>query len=131
MGKISLSLHFFDLALFYVFPFRAIPDYYQHIFSLVYAVKEIKKSYSILANVSLGLQIYDSYFDARFTYHNTLSLFSSSKNVVPNYDCDPHKRLIAVIGGLDYKTSFHINTLSDIYKIPQVCSFFYSEGDSR
>lgn len=100
--------------------FRAPVNNYQHILSLTYALKEIKENSKILANVSLGLRIYDSYFKARMTYHNTLSLFPRWKNIVPNYSCDLQKRLIGIIGGLDYKTSLQVNTLSSIYKIPQV-----------
>ncbi|XP_066486192.1 vomeronasal type-2 receptor 26-like [Tiliqua scincoides] len=100
-------------------PTHILPDHYQDIFSLAYAVKKIKESSKILANISIGVHIYDSYFAARMTYHNTLSLLSAQDRIVPNYNCDLKKSLIGVVGGLDYKTSFHINTVSGIYKIPQ------------
>ncbi|XP_053120329.1 vomeronasal type-2 receptor 26-like [Hemicordylus capensis] len=93
---------------------------YQHILALAFAVREINENPQLLPNITLGLQIYDSYFNAKSTYHATMLLMSSLKRFVPNYVCDPQNNLITVIGGLDPLTSLHIATLLDIYKIPQI-----------
>ncbi|XP_053120327.1 vomeronasal type-2 receptor 26-like [Hemicordylus capensis] len=93
---------------------------YQHILALAFAVKEIDENPQLLPNITLGLQIYDSYFNAKSTYHATMLLMSSLKRFVPNYVCDPQNNLITVIGGLDPLTSLHIATILDIYKIPQI-----------
>nr|XP_028560559.1 vomeronasal type-2 receptor 26-like [Podarcis muralis] len=99
---------------------------YQHVLSLVYAVKEINENCKILPNITLGFHIYDSHFDAQITYQNTLNLLFNQKRIVLNYNCDMQKNLIAVIGGLDSETSFHIATVLGLYKIPQLHAFLRS-----
>ncbi|XP_078234884.1 vomeronasal type-2 receptor 26-like [Pogona vitticeps] len=93
---------------------------YQHILVLAFAVKEINGNPLLLPNLTLGFHIYDSYFNARSTYCATVLLTSTLERFAPNYLCDHEKNLIAVIGGLDAATSFHVATILDIYKIAQV-----------
>ncbi|XP_053120316.1 vomeronasal type-2 receptor 26-like [Hemicordylus capensis] len=93
---------------------------YQHILALTFAAKEINENPQILPNITLGLRVYDSYFNAKWTYHSMLRLISSQDIFVPNYLCDIQTNLIAVIGGLDPLTSLHVATVLDIYKILQV-----------
>ncbi|XP_066486022.1 vomeronasal type-2 receptor 26-like [Tiliqua scincoides] len=96
------------------------PKYYQNVLSLVFAVKEINENLKILPNFSLGFHIYDSYLNARMTHQNTLKLLSTQERIVPNFKCDKHQHLIAVIGGLDSEISLHMATQLSIYKIPQI-----------
>ncbi|XP_070584618.1 vomeronasal type-2 receptor 26-like [Erythrolamprus reginae] len=98
---------------------------YQHVLSLMFAVKQINENLKILPNISIGLHIYDSYNNAKMSYQNTLKLLSSWKKIIPNYKCKMQTNLIAVIGGLDAKVSLHMATVLSIYKIPQIaCSVF-------
>uniref|UniRef100_A0A670K7Y4 G-protein coupled receptors family 3 profile domain-containing protein n=1 Tax=Podarcis muralis TaxID=64176 RepID=A0A670K7Y4_PODMU len=97
-----------------------VPKNYQHILALAFAVKEINENSQILPNTSLGFHIYDSYFNAKNTYHATMQLMSSKEKIVPNYICDIQNKLIAIVGGLDPLISHYIATVLDIYKIPQV-----------
>ncbi|XP_060110738.1 vomeronasal type-2 receptor 26-like [Heteronotia binoei] len=99
---------------------HAVPKNYQHVLSLVFAIKEINENPHILPNVTLGFHIYDSYFNARMAFQNTLNLLFSQKRMIPNYNCGIWKNLIAVIGGLDSEISLHMATLLSSYKIPQV-----------
>nr|XP_056720393.1 vomeronasal type-2 receptor 26-like [Euleptes europaea] len=93
---------------------------YQHVLSFVFAVKEINENSKILPNISLGFQIFDGYFNARMTHQNTLKLLSSWERIVPSFNCNKTKRLIAVVGGLNSEMALHIITLLNIYKIPQL-----------
>nr|XP_028560359.1 vomeronasal type-2 receptor 26-like [Podarcis muralis] len=97
-----------------------VPKYYQHILALAFAVKEINENSQILPNTSLGFHIYDSYFNAKSTYHATMQLMSSKEKIVPNYICDVQNKLIAVVGGLEPLISRYIATVLDTYKIPQL-----------
>ncbi|XP_066486034.1 vomeronasal type-2 receptor 26-like [Tiliqua scincoides] len=96
------------------------PKNYQHVLSLVFAVKEINENQKILPNVSLGFHIYDSYLNARLTHQNILKLLSLDETIVPNFKCVKQKNLIAAIGGLDPEISFYMATQLGIYKIPQI-----------
>ncbi|XP_053216059.1 vomeronasal type-2 receptor 26-like [Podarcis raffonei] len=96
---------------------------YQHVLSLVFAVKEINEDAKIIPNVSLGFQIYDSYTNARMTHQNILKHLSTSERTVPNFKCDNKKNMIAVIGGIDSEVSLHMAIILGIYKIPQLHSF--------
>ncbi|XP_077169284.1 vomeronasal type-2 receptor 26-like [Paroedura picta] len=92
---------------------------YQHILALVFAVQEINRNHQILPNVTLGFSIYDSYFDAWWTYRGTLELLSTYNRFIPNYKCGTQNNLIAVIGGLYSTTSLHLAGILGLYKVPQ------------
>ncbi|XP_053216436.1 vomeronasal type-2 receptor 26-like [Podarcis raffonei] len=97
-----------------------VTKFYQHILALAFAVNEVNKNPKILPNVTFGFHIYDSYYDAKMTYHTTLELLFKSHTFVPNYKCGSQKNLIAIIGGLGSDTSFHIADILGLYKIPQL-----------
>nr|XP_056720671.1 vomeronasal type-2 receptor 26-like [Euleptes europaea] len=99
---------------------------YQHVLSLAFAVKEINENPKILPNLTLGLHIYDSHFDARITYQNTLNLLFSQNKTIPNYECDTKRNPVAVIGGLGSETSLQMASLLGMYKIPQLHPFLRS-----
>ncbi|XP_054850302.1 vomeronasal type-2 receptor 26-like [Eublepharis macularius] len=93
---------------------------YQHILALAFAVKEINNDPRILPNITLGFHLYDSYYSAPMTYKATLQLLSLHHKFVPNYKCDVQSNLIAIIGGLESKTSLYMATILNIYKTPQL-----------
>ncbi|XP_066486316.1 vomeronasal type-2 receptor 26-like [Tiliqua scincoides] len=95
------------------------PKIYQHILSLVFAVKEINENPKILPNVSLGFHILDNYLNAKMNHQSTLKLLSGSQRIVPNFKCDQQNNLIAVIGSRDTDSSCYIASILGIYKIPQ------------
>ncbi|XP_033026292.1 vomeronasal type-2 receptor 26-like [Lacerta agilis] len=102
---------------------NVVTKFYQHILSLVFAINEINKNPMILPNVTLGFHIFDSYYDARLTYHATLGLLFKSQTFVPNYKCDSRKKIIAIIGGLGSDVSFRMADILSLYKIPQLHTF--------
>ncbi|XP_034957718.2 vomeronasal type-2 receptor 26-like [Zootoca vivipara] len=100
-----------------------VTKFYQHILALAFAVKEINENPRILPNVTLGFHIYDSYNNAKMTYHSTLELLFKSSKFVPNYKCDSQKNLLSIIGGLGSDTSFQMAEIIGHYKIPQMHSY--------
>ncbi|XP_063158926.1 vomeronasal type-2 receptor 26-like [Candoia aspera] len=99
---------------------RAAPLWMLVVLLLLQACKEINENSKILANVTLGFHIYDSYYDTAMTYRTTLDLLFKLHQFVPNYKCDTQKNLVAIIGGLGSDTSFHMADILSLYKIPQV-----------
>ncbi|XP_053216303.1 vomeronasal type-2 receptor 26-like [Podarcis raffonei] len=93
--------------------------FYQQILALVFAVDEINENPRMLPNVSLGFHIYDSYYDSKMTYRNTLDLLFKSHHFVPNYRCGIQKNVIGVIGGLSSDTSWCMANVLGLFKIPQ------------
>ncbi|XP_062992853.1 vomeronasal type-2 receptor 26-like [Elgaria multicarinata webbii] len=67
----------------------------------------------------MGFCIYDSYFSERWTYRTTIGLLSTQNRFVPNYKCDTHDNLKAVIGGLYSEISLVMATILGTYKVPQ------------
>ncbi|XP_025032160.1 vomeronasal type-2 receptor 26-like [Python bivittatus] len=126
-GMVSLILyHFYEIQFQehpslkpYQLPL-IIPKFYQHVLALAFAVKEINEDSQILPNITLGFHIYDSYYNPRMTYRTTLDLLFRSKEFVPNYKCDSHKNLMAIIGALETDTSSYMAETINVYKIPQL-----------
>ncbi|KAK9398111.1 type-2 vomeronasal receptor [Crotalus adamanteus] len=126
-GMVSMANYQFNEVSFQQHPsleYFGHPDvltkFYQHILSLVFAVKKINENPKILSNVTLGFYIHDSYYNAIMTYRTTLDLLFRSERFVPNYKCDTRKNLISIIGGLSFGTSSYIADLVKFYKIPQL-----------
>uniref|UniRef100_A0A8C6VFL3 G-protein coupled receptors family 3 profile domain-containing protein n=1 Tax=Naja naja TaxID=35670 RepID=A0A8C6VFL3_NAJNA len=93
--------------------------FYQHILSLIFAVKKINEDLQLLPNITLGFRIYDSY-GGEYSYHATMELFSNQNQLIPNYKCGILNKLISVVGTLDPEYSFTIEDILGIYKVPQV-----------
>ncbi|KAF7235459.1 hypothetical protein EYD10_17717 [Varanus komodoensis] len=110
-----------------------VTKFYQHALALAFAIKEINENHKTLPNITLGHLVYDSYYDARLTYRSMLDLLFKTQSFVPNYKCDTQNHLISVIGGLGSDTSFHMEDILSIYKIPQLTygTFALEDSDMR
>ncbi|XP_077171478.1 vomeronasal type-2 receptor 26-like [Paroedura picta] len=94
--------------------------FYQHLLAVAFAVREINNNPKILPNITLGFHICDSYYNEKMTYRSILELLYKSHRYFPNYDCDTHKTLTAIIGGLGSDVSFHMANILSLFKIPQL-----------
>ncbi|KAH0626216.1 hypothetical protein JD844_001055 [Phrynosoma platyrhinos] len=108
-----------------------VTKFYQHILSLVFATKEINENPNILPNVTLGFNIYDSYNAAHITYRTTLELLFKSHRLVLNYNCESHKKTLAIVGALASKTSFLMADILTLYKIPQLTYGSFASAKSE
>ncbi|XP_015273760.1 PREDICTED: vomeronasal type-2 receptor 26-like [Gekko japonicus] len=114
-------------------PTHMVTKFHQHVLALVFAVNEINKNPRILPNITLGYHIFDDYHDTRMTCRTTFDLLYKLHRYFPNYECDAHKNLTAVIGGFSSDTSFHISDILSLYKIPQLTygSFGLEQRDAK
>ncbi|XP_054850258.1 vomeronasal type-2 receptor 26-like [Eublepharis macularius] len=60
------------------------------------------------------------YFSASRTYQTSMEVLSTRGRFIPNYKCDTHNNLLAVIGGPSESVFHHMATILLTYKIPQV-----------
>ncbi|KAG6466481.1 type-2 vomeronasal receptor [Crotalus adamanteus] len=93
---------------------------YQHILALVFAIKEINKNSNILSNISLGLQISNSYFMARWTNLASMKLVSTQGKFMPNYKCDIKDWVVSVIAGPNSSIFPFMANILNVYKMPQL-----------
>ncbi|XP_044312344.1 vomeronasal type-2 receptor 26-like [Varanus komodoensis] len=133
-GMVSLISVYFSESSFKECPWQEFTDYitvathfYQNILSLTFAVTEINRNPGILPNVTLGFHVYDSCNNAQMTYRTMIDLLFRSYRLVPDYNCDAWKRVIAVIGARAFDTSLCMEKILNPFKIPQLtCGLFPS-----
>ncbi|XP_048372615.1 vomeronasal type-2 receptor 26-like [Sphaerodactylus townsendi] len=100
--------------------FVFMPQNYQHILALAFAVKEINENPHILLNLTLGFHIYDSNLNPRVTYRAALQHISPRNRFVPNYRCHIQDNVQAVLEDINSHDSKLVQYLFSIYKIPQL-----------
>ncbi|KAK9398190.1 type-2 vomeronasal receptor [Crotalus adamanteus] len=93
---------------------------YQHILALVFAVKEINENMAILSNMSLGIDISNSYLMARLTSLASMELLSTRGRFIPNYKCDAKDWTVSVIAGPNSYICPFMATILNVYKMPQL-----------
>ncbi|XP_048372613.1 vomeronasal type-2 receptor 26-like [Sphaerodactylus townsendi] len=111
--QISITITYRDISKGFM------PQNYQHILALAFAVKEINENPHILPNLTLGFHIYDSHLNPKLTYRAALQHISPRNRFVPNYRCHIQDNVQAVLEDINSDDSQIVQDLFSIYKIPQ------------
>ncbi|XP_064419119.1 extracellular calcium-sensing receptor-like [Latimeria chalumnae] len=94
--------------------------HYQWLQSMLFAIEEINKNTELLPNITLGFAIYASCEVAVKALEGTMSLVTGLEETIPNYWCQLHSPLAAVIGDAQSSLSIPIARLLGLYSYPQV-----------
>ncbi|KAF7236069.1 hypothetical protein EYD10_17131 [Varanus komodoensis] len=100
---------------------------YWKILSFLFAIQEVNQNPSLLPNITLGYNIYDSLLDTRLTSDTAIDLLSTTQAHVPNYKCGRLNHLLAVLEESDSDNSMQLSNMLGIFKIPQVTYAFTSQ----
>lgn len=111
MKKINDSLTLFFCSV--------ITQNYQHILTLQFGVKTINENPKILPNITLGFNVLNGNFQARWILRASVELLSTRDKIFPNYKCDM-QATVAVIGGPNADVCLFMADFMYIYKFPQV-----------
>ncbi|XP_044287585.1 vomeronasal type-2 receptor 26-like [Varanus komodoensis] len=84
--------------------------------------KDINQNPELLRNLSLGYDLYKSYYDGRTTSYAMLQLLSGGETHLPNYSCGRKTNLLAILEGTESDLSTLISAMLGIYKTPQQCT---------
>ncbi|XP_053319870.1 extracellular calcium-sensing receptor-like [Spea bombifrons] len=85
-----------------------------------YAVEEINGDPSILINLTLGFQAYDSCDTQNFDLEGTLQVVTGYDRAIPNYRCLGHVPLSSVIGPAMSTHSILLAHILGVYHYPQI-----------
>uniref|UniRef100_A0A8D2IY08 G-protein coupled receptors family 3 profile domain-containing protein n=1 Tax=Varanus komodoensis TaxID=61221 RepID=A0A8D2IY08_VARKO len=94
--------------------------FYWKILSFLFAIQEVNQNPSLLPNLTLGYNIYDSLHDVRLMSDAAVDLLSTAQVHVPNYKCGRRNHLLAVLEESDSDNSMQLSNMLGIFKIPQV-----------
>ncbi|XP_018415069.1 PREDICTED: vomeronasal type-2 receptor 26-like [Nanorana parkeri] len=86
----------------------------------MYAIEEINKNPSVLPNVTLGFDIFDSCAYESKAVESILKVLTGSQNAVPNYQCAKRGALAGIIGHMLSSSTKIMAKISGVYNLPQV-----------
>ncbi|ELV12649.1 Vomeronasal type-2 receptor 26 [Tupaia chinensis] len=96
---------------------------YQYVLAFLFAIEEINKNPNLLPNISLGSDIYNALPSEQQTLENALLWLCGGNQYRPNYNCQTQKKSVAIVAGTTLAFSAQIETLLELYKIPQLHPF--------
>uniref|UniRef100_H2ZYE5 G-protein coupled receptors family 3 profile domain-containing protein n=1 Tax=Latimeria chalumnae TaxID=7897 RepID=H2ZYE5_LATCH len=93
---------------------------YHKLYAMVFAIDEINQNENLLPNIALGFSIYDTCNVVLKATEGTMWMVTGTEEIIPNYNCQKHSPLAAVIGGAYSSNSIQIARLLGRYHYPQI-----------
>ncbi|XP_073403135.1 extracellular calcium-sensing receptor-like isoform X2 [Dendrobates tinctorius] len=91
--------------------------------ALRFAVEEINRNPSLLPNITLGFQVYDSCAAMRHELDGTQMLLTGQERGIPNYSCHEGPSIAAIIGHSISPYSILMAHMLGLYRYPQISHY--------
>ncbi|KAM5237990.1 vomeronasal type-2 receptor 116-like [Ctenodactylus gundi] len=98
--------------------FGLMPNNYQHVLALVFAIEEINRNPQLLPNVTLGYEFHNALHSYWRTLESSLLLLTG-QDEIPNYTCRRESTSVAVLTGASWENAAQFGTLLELYRLPQ------------
>ncbi|XP_018416480.1 PREDICTED: extracellular calcium-sensing receptor-like [Nanorana parkeri] len=98
-------------------------EYFQQLQAMLFAIDEITKSPTILPNITLGFQVYDSCLVIQQSLEGVLHSLTGNGMAIPNYRCLQGVPLSAVISHPSSTHSVLLAQVLGLFRYPQISHF--------
>ncbi|XP_040216037.1 extracellular calcium-sensing receptor-like [Rana temporaria] len=101
---------------------------YQYVLAMLFAISEINANPLLMANLTLGFEIYDSCYSDAAAVDGVMGYLSGKRSKVPNYRCAPTPpKLSAVVGDSPSSGSIAIARILGLTKFPQLIFLSFAD----
>ncbi|XP_029435587.1 extracellular calcium-sensing receptor-like [Rhinatrema bivittatum] len=91
--------------------------------AIVFSINEINQDQSLLPNISLGFQIYDTCDSITRALRGTTWMLTGQENPILNYQCQSQASLAAIIGESSSTSSISMARVLGLYRFAQISYF--------
>ncbi|XP_029435572.1 extracellular calcium-sensing receptor-like [Rhinatrema bivittatum] len=96
---------------------------YSWVQALVFSINEINQNQTLLPNISLGFQIYDTCYSITRALRGTMWMLTGQEKPILNYRCQSQASLAAIIGESSSTCSISMARVLGLYKYTQLSYF--------
>ncbi|XP_075060073.1 vomeronasal type-2 receptor 26-like [Mixophyes fleayi] len=93
---------------------------YRHVRAFIFAINQINKDPNVLPNITLGYHLYDSCGSESKAVEDVLQILSGHRQLIPNYKCIEHGKVVGFIGDLNSFTTIPMAQLLNVYGYAQI-----------
>ncbi|XP_063295432.1 extracellular calcium-sensing receptor-like [Pelobates fuscus] len=87
---------------------------------MVYSIIQINILPSLLPNVTLGFELFDSCYNNVGSLIGTTWILSGKQKIVPNFNCHKGTMPLAIVGDMASKTTIPMARILGLYRYPQI-----------
>ncbi|KAM5237926.1 vomeronasal type-2 receptor 116-like [Ctenodactylus gundi] len=98
---------------------QLMPNNYQNVLALIFAIEEINRNLHLLPNVSLGYEFHN-FVHSQWRIMESSLILLTGQDETPNYICRAPTKSVALLTGTSWATASTIGALLELYKYPQI-----------